>query len=84
MLTTAMIVPQKLILVTVLLLFLSYTGVYVYTSACVFAITVIATYVCYTLNTQLRLENYLKYLKYLKRFLGLGMVIFLCSFYFFR
>ena len=62
-----MMIWQKLLFVTILLLLLSYTGVHVYTSVCIFVITVVATYICYTLNTQLRLENYLKYLKYLKK-----------------
>ena len=64
---------KKLLLVNILFLLLAYTGVHVYISICVFAITVIATYICYTLNTQLRLENYLKYLKVVKNIIGLGL-----------
>ena len=67
---------QKLLFVTILLLLLSYTGVHVYTSVCVFAITAVATYICYTLNTQLRLENYLKYFKNLKTLFGIGIYIY--------
>uniref|UniRef100_A0A7M5URJ2 Sorting nexin-19 n=1 Tax=Clytia hemisphaerica TaxID=252671 RepID=A0A7M5URJ2_9CNID len=62
-------VSHKLIFVTVLLLCLSYSFLYVYTSVCIFGITLVTTYICYTLNTRLRLENYLKYLK-IPNFIG--------------
>jgi len=46
--------------ITILLLFLSSSGVEVFTALLVFAITIIVTYICYTLKTQLKLDKIIK------------------------
>ena len=48
--------------VTSLLLVLYYSGFGFYASFTVFAVTVITTYICFTLKTKLRLERFFKFL----------------------
>ena len=57
-------IHHRLLAVTGLLILLLYSGYALYTSLVVFTITVITTYICYTLNTQLRFDGFFKFLIY--------------------
>ena len=52
----------KPLIVTVLLVLLLYKGSVLYISVLLFSVTVAITYICFTLNTQLRLEKLIAYL----------------------
>lgn len=54
----------KLYIVTGLLILLCYSEFGLYTFILVFTVTTVVTYICYTLNTQLRLDGFFKFLVY--------------------